>query len=1233
MSEINTNDLNEQVEVTVHDAEVVTVPIDATLSNSGEAADAKAVGDALALKADADAVVAIKVNGQAADNQGLILIDGSEIPVSGTDTKKISEVLENVTAKTAENIPMSSDPNAKTIAEVVNENAEAIENMQDKTAANIPMDTGSSTTIKVAIESLDQKTVKTINKKGPDADGDVDMSVVPLAENLQSDKMQSIEGAFIQRTSGGNGSVSDGKAYPLHIFGHMERTGYVAEDLDMTVIPMPRTEPDEPITAEIDRDTFVTYVEESGTIDLFYTTEWSADPELYGVTVTGTPVAGDQIKIVYVKEERGTILVAKPERLVATGWNLFNINKGYAKVVRYSSEYGYKIGGGYSSITFSSTLTGERASITPSANGLFNVPGNGYVFVNGGNGTDTYILATWSDWQDGPSTGYWEPYKESGITLNSVIETYMPNGVLAIGTVKDEIDFSAKRAISRIDRMIYSEENLEAAIATGRDYIYDEDYIYIVREEAVINAITIDSEYTVSEHGLEYFTETVMPLETEILYGKNLRDKLERDVLTISAQTLTAEEQAQVRKNIGAMNPPGNNGTEGQLLKTNGDGSTSWTNQGTPSDAQVGTAVSAWLAAHPEATTTVEDGAVSRAKLDADLKAKTDKVATLESAIAAEETARQSNDTQIRNEIEMEKAYRRNADDDLKSILVPFPVSPESKYGTNGQVLRTKGDGKTEWADVGLPTDEQTAEAVEAWLDAHPEATTTVEDGSVTEEKLAASLVLKAVKDYVTPEMYGAVGDGITDDSEAIQSAIGEGNRWVVLCGTYKVEQTISVYDKTAIIFTKGGKIIADCEDQPLFDLDHVTSVMIRGEGSGDPTISGTCGTAINISGTTDWETSPANYAKFIEICDINISDSNIGCACAFHKAVKQVHINNCTLYAKNAVASDGKAIEITIDNSILWCTDENGVCVNISSELGTSRYNEGWNITNCTIDGSGKAFTVSDIFVLQVMNCYIGKNIEIAAPTTTTQTGKINFIGCIIYANITTIAANSGISYFMRIDNCTFITGRIRLNGNTAFVNISNCAFTFSQSQNGVAIQLQDNVSNITVDNIHIDSTFAGGINVTGTTGGNIRISNVMWDKTTEPVYTERAILCGDLMENKSKWAMITPGTYANGDAIATITKRCGQNENGIIIVKARVYEVADDTKTLQIVASGTAVISMPSATGSSSRYILLKSGKNDVMYVCPYYCTTGGTLTITLKANAAVKLDYHGFIAVKRD
>lgn len=180
------------------------------------------------------------------------------------------------------------------------------------------------------------------------------------------------------------------------------------------------------------------------------------------------------------------------------------------------------------------------------------------------------------------------------------------------------------------------------------------------------------------------------------------------------------------------------------------------------------------------------DETVSLAGYAPDAKAVGDKVTELKSELTDETNARI-----------LLAGRMTTAEGDIDTLETHKVAQPLDEYnqpidGTDGQSLRTKGDGTTEWADVGLPTDAQTAQAVSDWLDDHPEATTTVQDdslttakyknGSVTTPKIADGAVtgakvdtsfLKTIENaYVTPEQFGAVGDGVTDDTLAINNAL-----------------------------------------------------------------------------------------------------------------------------------------------------------------------------------------------------------------------------------------------------------------------------------------------------------------------------------------------------------------------------------------------------------------------------------------------------------------------------
>lgn len=555
------SELNDVVEEVVSDATVMTVPIDDTLSVSGEAADAKAVGDALALKADASSVVDIDVNGQSADNQGHIIIDGTDIKMSSTDNTTLKAKIEAVDGKTGADIPISADVGAQTVKA-------AFEAVEGRTATDIPMSSSSDIPIASKIASMDtaisanstaasaanartaqdipmtsgdtkkiadaiDDCVKSVNGETPDETGNVQVQHALTADNLTSAASQNSVGEWTRRTSGGSASISSGNAWLSSVRGNRVHVGYVEEVLNMTLTTAPREEGETPITATIDHDDFIEAVSGvSGTYNFVYTTSWNINPASYGITVTGTPVSGDQITVAYTAEDRGTIIQSNPQSLVSTGWNLYDNTKGYAIGLKYDSDSMFKIEGTYTAVKYSSTLTGDKSTITPT-DGYFTIPANGYIWVTGGNATDTAIYMTWSDWLlEGPSS--WEGYDEDVIDLSTIMETYFPNGLLRVGDVRDEIDFNTGLAISNVQRLAYSAENLAQAVASGRAYECDTDYIYLERAVAVSNQIELDGQYEVNDHGLEYFTNTDISVYAVVIYGNNLKNKLERDVITKS---------------------------------------------------------------------------------------------------------------------------------------------------------------------------------------------------------------------------------------------------------------------------------------------------------------------------------------------------------------------------------------------------------------------------------------------------------------------------------------------------------------------------------------------------------------------------------------------------------------------------------------------------------------------------------------------------------------------------
>ena len=132
------------------------------------------------------------------------------------------------------------------------------------------------------------------------------------------------------------------------------------------------------------------------------------------------------------------------------------------------------------------------------------------------------------------------------------------------------------------------------------------------------------------------------------------------------------------------------------------------------------------------------------------------------------------------------------------------PVVTKTQTASGTKVDFSIGDVNTSFEVAnGMATDAQ----VTAWLNAHPEATTTVQDGSLTEAKFSSALKSKAIKDYLTPEMYGAVGNGSTDDTNAFNSAIGyaETNKQKIVISPKQYKLTQRIFSDDSVVSENNG--------------------------------------------------------------------------------------------------------------------------------------------------------------------------------------------------------------------------------------------------------------------------------------------------------------------------------------------------------------------------------------------------------------------------------------------
>lgn len=254
--------------------------------------------------------------------------------------------------------------------------------------------------------------------------------------------------------------------------------------------------------------------------------------------------------------------------------------------------------------------------------------------------------------------------------------------------------------------------------------------------------------------------------------------------------------------------------------------------------------------------------------------------------------------------------------------------------------------------------------------------------GAVTELKLSDALKLKTIKDYVTPEMFGAVGDGVTDDTTAWQAAVDTGMDVRATKSAYKVGQ-INV-TRNVSIYCNSARFV--CTATKLFNCTGEVVTTLQDEAD----------YAINQS---DYAITNASYATYTGFAMLK-GTNNFEKTKNYYRGGFACYFKNGKMTARYPINVTGVSIEI-INPITVYIYNIGDIEHNVSTRDFSIiiKYGYGCAIRDSKIEHSG-AYTV-----IQLDSC----------------------LNCIVdNVNITQqFSSNDNNSYLVNIDNASFCTVR----------------------------------------------------------------------------------------------------------------------------------------------------------------------------------------------------------------
>ena len=360
---------------------------------------------------------------------------------------------------------------------------------------------------------------------------------------------------------------------------------------------------------------------------------------------------------------------------------------------------------------------------------------------------------------------------------------------------------------------------------------------------------------------------------------------------------------------------------------------------------------------------------------------------------------------------------------------------------------------------------------IKAWKD--PEASAAEAKASAEAAEAAAETATDAAQQlagaiyYITPQMFGAVGDGVTDDTDAFRSAISDGRPIIVPGGTYKLSGRLTITDNTVMIGF----------DRPILKWDNILNWKFGNQSINNVIIQGI---------VFDFATQSAlDYGiSLIQCTNLYFIDCEFtggyGYATRFNES-SNLHFTRCNFHDINgATGNPGGGIygldmhEVYVNGCTFKTLDDHGIYL-----AGTVDLSDVF-IDNCLFDSTGQNGLTNGAAITLYAACH---DVHISNCNISNSRSGLYFGIYGSYADVPKDVEVNGVI----ISNST-IDG-ILLMGTSAYIieriNIANTTIK-TMGQDGISMRY---TSDCHITNSSILSVTRNGIDVTGSS--NAIVSN----------------------------------------------------------------------------------------------------------------------------------------------